>query len=73
MRPGVGHGLRMRAGAVTPTAEADGWDVLEVAFADPERLADEVLEYGAAVIVDAPEAARAAVVERLRRLAGEDR
>jgi proteasome accessory factor B len=73
VRPGVGHGLRMRAGAVTQTGGADGWDVLEVAYADPERLADEVLEYGAAVIVDAPDAARAAVVERLRRLAEEDR
>ena len=70
VRPGAGHGLRMRATASSPAGGGAGWDVLDVPFADPERFADEVLAYGATVVVDAPEPARAAVVERLRRLAG---
>jgi proteasome accessory factor B len=70
VRAGMGHGLRMRAQDAPAAAGRDGWDLLEVPFADPERLADEVLEYGAAVVVEEPEAVRAAVVERLRRLAG---
>jgi len=47
----------------------DGWDVVEVGFSDPERLADRVCGFGADVVVLEPPDARAAVVARLRALA----
>jgi proteasome accessory factor B len=67
VRTGRGHGLRRTAAAVEPAG--DGWDLLEVAFADAERLADALLPYGCdAVAVDPPEVVEV-VVRRLRTLA----
>ena len=66
VRSGRGHGLRQAAGEVT--SDSGDWDVLEISFADVERLADLVLPYGAdAVAVDPPELVEA-VVRRLRAM-----
>ena len=54
----------------TAAAHAGEWDVLEVPYADPERLADIVLPYGADAVVTAPDDAVDVVVRRLRALAG---
>ncbi len=71
VRQGAGHGLRRhaRVSAQDGTTE-DGWDRLEVDFASAETLADEVLEYGAEVVVVEPAEVRDEVVARLERLAG---
>jgi proteasome accessory factor B len=66
---GAGDSLRRRAVASTPADE--GWTRLEVPYASASNLADEMLSYGADVIVDEPAEIRADVVRRLRRLAGE--
>ena len=63
------RGLGLRRVAVNTRAGPDGWDVVELTYPDPERLADQVLPYGAdAVVMDPPEAVEA-VVRRLRALA----
>ena len=67
VRSGRGHGLRRIAVGAEPTE--DGWDLLELSFADAERLADRVLPYCCdAVAVDPPEVVEV-VVRRLRTLA----
>jgi len=48
-----------------------GWDVLEVLFADPQRLAERLAGYGADVVVLDPPEARTAIIARLQALAGE--
>jgi proteasome accessory factor B len=68
LRTGAGFGLRRRASAIS--ADGAGWDVAEVAYPDPEAMADDVLAYGADVVVLEPDAVRDAVVRRLRALAG---
>lgn len=65
-RPGRGHGLRRRASAVE---SADGWDRLTIPYGDAGRLADEVLSYGADVVVVEPAEAIDTVVRRLTALA----
>jgi proteasome accessory factor B len=67
LRGGAGGELRREATAVRP-AGRDGWDVVEVGFSDPERLADRVAGYGADAVVLSPPAARDAVVRRLTAL-----
>jgi proteasome accessory factor B len=68
VRPDRCVGLRRQA--INISEGPDGWDVIEVSYPDTERLADQVLPYGAdAVVTDPPEAV-AAVVRRLRALAG---
>jgi predicted DNA-binding transcriptional regulator YafY len=62
VRPGTGADLRRDARAV---GEEDGWDVLEVPYAVPERLAERVAQYGDSAVVTAPAEARAAVVAHL--------
>ncbi|MFP5252387.1 MAG: helix-turn-helix transcriptional regulator [Actinomycetes bacterium] len=70
VRDGAGHGLRRHARVATHGQTRAGWDRLEVAFASAETLADEVLEYGADVIVLEPAEVRDEVVARLERVAG---
>lgn len=70
VRVGAAFDLRRAATAVRPAAGRPGWDEIELTYAEPERLADQVAGYGADVVVLAPAEARAAVVRRLRPLAG---
>jgi proteasome accessory factor B len=69
LRSGAGWELRRESRAVRPDDEHPGWDVVEVGFSDPERLADRVTGYGADAVVLSPPAARGAVVRRLTALA----
>ncbi|MFP5219353.1 MAG: helix-turn-helix transcriptional regulator [Actinomycetes bacterium] len=64
----AGAGWELRREATSTRADDDGWDVVEVGFSDPERLADRVAGYGADAVVLSPPEARAAVVSRLRAL-----
>jgi proteasome accessory factor B len=69
VRAGRAHALRaeaIAAGLHRAGGAGAGWDVLEVGFTDPERLADQLVWYGADVVVIEPPEARAAVVRRLR-------
>ena len=67
-RPGTAVGLRRHAVPLGPAEGGD--DRLELRTTEPMRLAGEIASYGADIVVEAPAAVRAAVVERLRRLAG---
>ena len=64
-----GRCLGLRKASLATSSAADGWDLVEVAFHDPARLADDVLPYGADAVVVEPQEAVDAVVGRLRRLA----
>jgi proteasome accessory factor B len=52
----------------TGDSSGDGWDVIELAYVDAERLADQVLPYGADAVVTEPTEAVEAVVRRLHAL-----
>ena len=67
VRPHAGHGLRRHA---EQTGRSNGWDRLAVSYTSTESLLDEVLGYGAVVVVEQPEELRSAVVERLTAAAG---
>jgi predicted DNA-binding transcriptional regulator YafY len=69
LRPGAGWELRREATATAEDLAREGWTVVDVGFADPERFADRVTGYGADAVVLAPDEARDAVVRRLRGLA----
>jgi proteasome accessory factor B len=69
VRDGAGFWLRRRATSVAP--DGDGWDVLDVPYADDEALAEELTSYGAAVVALDPPELRAAVVRRLEAVAGQ--
>jgi proteasome accessory factor B len=66
VRTGTCWELRRAATSVTP--DADGWEVVEVGYGDPERFADRVAGYGADAVVLEPDDARRSVVQRLRAL-----
>ena len=68
VRPGSALGLRRQARGAGESV--DGWERLEVAYGRLEAIADEVLAYGADVVVDSPEELRSLVLERLRGVAG---
>jgi proteasome accessory factor B len=72
VRTGAAHGLRRHA---HPAAGQDGvpvgWERLEATYGAAEGFADEVLGYGADVVVETPQDVRASVVRRLREAAGE--
>ena len=68
LRSGTGWALRQRATSIA--AEEPGWDVVTVAFSDVERFADRVAGFGADAVLLTPPEARAAVIRRLRALAG---
>jgi proteasome accessory factor B len=67
LRRGAGGELRRAARTTTPLA--DGWDLVELGYSDPERLADRVVGFGADAVLLEPAEARSAVVRRLRALA----
>jgi len=68
VRAGAGVALRRQASSVTTGTE--GWDRLTVAFAGVWSMAEQIVSYGADVIVEEPESLRDAVISSLRRLAG---
>lgn len=68
VRAGAAYDVRRRA--LTATDGPGGWAELEVPFRDVEALADEVAGHGPAIVVLDPPDARAAVLRRLRMLAG---
>ena len=70
VRAGTGWQLRRESTSTAPDTGRPGWDVVEVGYSDPERLADRVLGYGADCVVLEPAEARSAVVRRLRAQAG---
>jgi proteasome accessory factor B len=71
VRPGSAHGLRRHAQPATgPDPGPPGWDLLSVTYGAGEALADEVLGYGADVVVLGPEEVRESVLRRLREVAG---
>ena len=69
LRGGAGWELRRTATATADDPDRPGWQVVDVGFSDPERLADRVAGYGADAVVLAPTQARDAVVRRLQALA----
>jgi proteasome accessory factor B len=71
VRQGAAHGLRRHAQPATgPGAGRVGWDRLRVTYGASEALADELLGYGADVVVLDPEEVRESVLRRLREVAG---
>jgi len=71
VRPGAGHGLRRHAEPVADDAGTrPGWDRLSVRYGGSDAFADEVLGYGADVVVLGPPDVRDSVVRRLREAAG---
>jgi predicted DNA-binding transcriptional regulator YafY len=67
VRAATCHGLRRSGRLVRGDAPA-GWERLEVGFAEVDRLADEVLGYGADVVAVEPPQLRAAVMGRLEEI-----
>ena len=66
VRAGSCWELRRSATSVTP--DADGWEVVELGFSDPERFADRIAGYGADAVLLEPADVREAVVRRLTAL-----
>ncbi|MGH3499184.1 MAG: helix-turn-helix transcriptional regulator [Nocardioidaceae bacterium] len=66
VRQDAGHALRRRATSVAPASA--GWDVVEVPYASTYALAEELTGFAADVVVEAPDALRASVIDRLTRL-----
>lgn len=62
-----GHALRRRALGERPAGE--GWDLLDVAYGDTERFADELASYGPDVVAVTPAELAARTKDRLRRVA----
>jgi proteasome accessory factor B len=70
VRQGAGHGLRRHAEPAPDGAEApEGWDRLVATYGATDSFTDEVLGYGAEVVVLSPEDVRGAVLHRLREAA----
>lgn len=63
VRPGRGAPLRHRATAIEPLGD---WLRVEVPFGRTRTMVDEVVGYGADVVVEAPDDLRDLVVDRLR-------
>jgi proteasome accessory factor B len=69
LRVRTGRGLGIRRQALNLSAGPPGWDVVEITYPDTGRLVDQVLPYGADVVVQEPPEAVDAVAGRLRALA----
>jgi proteasome accessory factor B len=74
VRVDAAHGLRRHAHPAPPSGDDEpavpqGWERLTVDYGSGEALADELLGYGADVIVLSPADVRASVVRRLREAA----
>jgi proteasome accessory factor B len=68
VRQGAGHGLRRHADEAGTAA--DGWQLLDVRYGGTGAFVDELLGYGADVVVEEPVEIRDAVVGALREAAG---
>jgi proteasome accessory factor B len=68
VRQGAGHGLRRHADEAGTAA--DGWQLLDVRYGGTGAFVDELLGYGADVVVEEPVEVRDAVVGALREAAG---
>jgi proteasome accessory factor B len=72
VRRGAAHGLRRHAQpAADQNGVPDGWERLEATYGASDAFADEVLGYGADVVVETPPDVREFVVRRLREAAGQ--
>ena len=69
VRQGAALGLRRQASPADGETPA-GWDRVEVSYGRTDAMADEVLAYGADVVVEEPSDLRDLVVARLRSVAG---
>jgi predicted DNA-binding transcriptional regulator YafY len=69
LRPGAAHPLRARAQSVQPSPDPEGFDTVEVAYADEESLAGEVSGYGPDAVVVAPAEVRDAARRQLSAVA----
>jgi predicted DNA-binding transcriptional regulator YafY len=63
VRVGTCAGLRRDLRSTRPAGE--GWEVLEIAYADPARLAGRLAQYGPDALVEGPDEVREAVVRHL--------
>ncbi len=71
VRRETGHGLRRHAAPCAEQADVPpGWDRLTASYGATDAFADEVLGYGADVVVLTPQDLRDTVVRRLREAAG---
>jgi proteasome accessory factor B len=68
VRDGAAYGLRRQA---TPSEDEapTGWDRVEVSYGRTDAMADEILGFGADVVVEGPDDLRELVVGRLRQVA----
>jgi predicted DNA-binding transcriptional regulator YafY len=66
VRKGTCAGLRRGVRRTTP--EGDGWELLEVPYADPARLAGRIAQYGPDAVAVGPDEVRDAVVRHLSAL-----
>jgi proteasome accessory factor B len=64
IRQDTGYGLRRRASSDRP--DKDGWDLVEVSFADDGWYADYIASFGSDVVVIEPVDLREAVIGRLK-------
>jgi proteasome accessory factor B len=64
IRQDTGYGLRRRASSDRP--DKDGWDLVEVSFADGGWYADYIASFGSDVVVIEPVDLREAVIGRLK-------
>ena len=72
VRPGAGHGLRRHAERSARQDDVPaGWERLTVRYGSTDAFADEVLGYGAEVVLLEPTDLRDHVVHRLREAAGQ--
>jgi proteasome accessory factor B len=68
VRKGAALGLRRHA-ETFPDGAPEGWERIEISYGRADALADEVLGYGADVVVEEPADLRGLVVGRLREVA----
>lgn len=70
VRAGAGHGLRRQSTPADGSPAPDGWEALRVDYTTDDRFADELLGYGADVVVVDPPELRDLVVSRLHEIVG---
>jgi proteasome accessory factor B len=70
VRVRAGHAWELRRSAGSTTPDGDGWDLLEIGYSDPERMAERITAFGPDAVAVAPPELREAVVRRLTALVG---